>query len=509
MLTSFSIMFLLLIAIAIISVIFSHITPSVTAVSLGDLVMSPANGFVDGLGVALFVFVLGGFLAIVNKTDALSTGIAALVKRMGGNELKLIPILMFLFAILGSSYGFCEETVGFYALLAATMMAAGFDALTGAMTILLGAGVGCLGSTVNPFATGIASDALVSIGIEVNQGIVIALGLILLVMSYLVSVFFVMQYAKKVKADRDATLMSPEEIGEAKKTYGEAASIVNDSASLTGKQKVVLWLFGLSFLVMIIGFVPWPKLGVNFFNIGYSEREVQTEVTAEDMVEKYSDDGILELPNGTAGTLTTVEQTSPGWSSFLTNVPLGDWYFAESTTWFLLMAVVIGVVYGFSEREIVETFLAGCGDMMGVVMIVGLSRGVSILMGVTGLSQYLLDSAAAALNGTPAGVFAVGSYLLYFLLSILIPGTSSMATISMPIMGPLAQSLGFNPAVMINIFAAASGVVNYFTPTNGAIMGGLALARVEYPTWLKFVGKVVLVTAIVNMVVLAIAMAIL
>lgn len=110
------------------------------------------------------------------------------------------------------------------------------------------------------------------------------------------------------------------------------------------------------------------------------------------------------------------------------------------------------------------------------------------------------------LRGTSAPVFAVGSYLLYFVLSILIPGTSSMSTISMSIMGPLSMSLGFNPAVMINVFSAASGVVNYFTPCNGAIMGGLALARIEYPTWIKFVMKVVAITAVVNMVVLAIAM---
>ena len=438
MLTSFSIMFLLLIAIAIISVIISQFTDKVTAVSLGELMMSPAEGFVDGLGVALFVFVLGGFLGIVNKTNALSTGIGALVKKMGGNELALIPILMFVFAILGSTYGFCEETVGFYALLAATMMAAGYDALTGAMMILLGAGVGCLGSTVNPFATGIAADALVSIGIDVDQGIVIGLGIVLLITSYLVSVFFVMRYAKKVKNNREASLMTEDELEAAEETYGDAAEATKEYTELTGKQKAVLWLFGLSFLVMIVGFVPWEDLGVNIFNAGYTEREVQTEVTSDDIVDKYSDDGTLELDGDVDGTLTTTEQVTGGWSSYLTNSPLGEWYFAESTTWFLLMAIIIGVVYGYSEREIVETFLAGCGDMTGVVMIVGLSRGVSILMGETGLSQYLLDSAAAALNGATAAPFAIGSYLLYFGLSILIPGTSSMATISMPIMGPLA-----------------------------------------------------------------------
>lgn len=81
-----------------------------------------------------------------------------------------------------------------------------------------------------------------------------------------------------------------------------------------------------------------------------------------------------------------------------------------------------------------------------------------------------------------------------------------MATVSMPIMGPLAQQLGFNPAVMVMIFSAASGAVNLITPTNGAIMGGLALSRVEYGTWVKFALKIVAAIAVVSIIILTIAM---
>ena len=95
--------------------------------------------------------------------------------------------------------------------------------------------------------------------------------------------------------------------------------------------------------------------------------------------------------------------------------------------------------------------------------------------------------------------------LLYFLLSFLIPSTSGMAGVSMPIMGPLAQQLGFNPSVMVMTFCAASGVVNLITPTSGAIMGGLALSRIEYSTWVKFCTKIIVVMSIACMVVLTIA----
>lgn len=472
MLTSFSIIFILMIVVVAISWLLNgQATGAMTedgakelvaGASLGTFTMASVNGFGDAMPVCLFVMVLGGFLGIVNKTNALNVGITNLVKKMHGKELVLIPVLMFIFAILGSTYGFCEETVGFYILLAATMMAAGFDPMTGVMMILLGAGVGCLGSTVNPFAVGAAVDALSgeSVGIEVDQGITIALGLILLVATWAVSSFIVMQYAKKVRKDPSATLMSETELEAAREAYGNNIAEVGD-AQLTGKQKAVLWVFAFSFLIMILGFVPWGKFNITFFD---------------------------------------------SWSGFLTDAPLGQWYFAESTTWFLLMAIIIGVVYGFSEHEIVDTFMVGAGEMMSVVLIIAVARGVTMIMNATNLSNFVLNNASAALNGTSGPVLAVGSYLLYFLLSFLIPSTSGMAGVSMPIMGPLAVNLGFNPAVMIMVFSAASGVVNLITPTSAAIMGGLALARVEYSTWFKFAIKLVAILSVVCVIILAIAM---
>ena len=138
--------------------------------SLSDVLMSPIKGFESAVDVAIFIMILGGFLAIVSRTGALETGIKVLVQKLKGRELILIPILMFIFSIGGTTYGMLEETVGFYVLLAATMMAAGMDPLVGSAVVLLGAGSGVLGSTINPFAVGVAIDALPK-GVEANQGI--------------------------------------------------------------------------------------------------------------------------------------------------------------------------------------------------------------------------------------------------------------------------------------------------------------------------------------------------
>src|SRR4030095_1833243 len=84
-------------------------------------------------------------------------GIGRVVARLKGRERWMIPILMGIFALGGTTYGMAEESLAFYALVITVMTAAGYDALTGAAVVLLGCGIGTLGSTLNPFATGIAS----------------------------------------------------------------------------------------------------------------------------------------------------------------------------------------------------------------------------------------------------------------------------------------------------------------------------------------------------------------
>ena len=476
--SSFTILLALLAIVAVITVIVSGTSGGeVTAARLSDFCTAPILGFADALPVCLFVMILGGFLGMMTETGALDNGIAVLVQKLKGNEIMLVPVLMLIFSLGGTTYGMCEETVPFYALLAATMMAAGFDPMVGAATVLLGAGCGCLGSTVNPFAVGAAVDALTGVDIAVNQSIIIGLGAVLWIVTTAMSIVFVMNYAKKVKADKGSTILSMQELEDAEAAHGKAASEVNKEVKLTGRQKGVLIAFAFTFVVMIVGFIPLADLNegvANFFDAGAV----------------YDADG------------NTVVQ---GWSALITGLPIGQWYFDEASTWFFLMAILIGIIGGLSEKQIVNTFITGAADMMSVVLVIALARGISVLMANTGLDVYVLDAAANALAGLSGVIFAPMSFLVYFGLSFLIPSTSGMATVSMPIMGPLAVKLGFSPEVMVMIFSAAIGVVNLFTPTSGAIMGGLALAKIEWTTWLKFALKLIVALSVVCAVILTIA----
>ena len=465
MLSSFSIILILIFGLGILS----HVLPDAQFVGaqivngsgtvgakLSQVLMSPILGFEDAIDVGIFIMMLGGLLAVINKTGALETGIKVLVRKLKGRELLLIPILMFIFSICGSTYGMLEETVGFYVLLAATMMAAGMDPLVGAAVILLGAGSGCLGSTINPFATGVALSALPE-GVTANHGLVLLIATFIWLTTLGICILFVMSYAKKVKKDKGSTILSLREQKQAEKKFGNFYKKDEKEVNLTGKQKLTLVLFALTFLVMIIGFIPWGEFDITFFD------------------------------------------SFTGW---LTGSSLGNWWFYEAALWFLIMSIIIAIINKFGEKGFIDTFVDGADDMIGVILVIAIARGASVLMGQTYLDNYIIYNAADLLSKVPEMLFVPLNYILHIVLSILVPSSSGLATLSTPIIAPLAAQLGYSVEVTIMTLVSANGLVNLITPTCGAIMGGLALAKIEYSTWFKWAFKVVLTIAIANIFVL-------
>jgi len=200
------------------------------------------------IDVALFVLVIGGFLAITMATGAIDAGIGKITTALKGKEKWMIAILMTVFAIGGTTYGMAEETLAFYGLIVAVMIAAGYDAVVGVATIMLGAGIGTLASTINPFATGVASAFA---GISVADGLVSRL--IILVGGILIGVFFVVRYAEKVRKDPSKSIVYDQK--EENEKHFLRSSAEGAMPEFTGRRKAVLALFGLAFLVMIYGVI--------------------------------------------------------------------------------------------------------------------------------------------------------------------------------------------------------------------------------------------------------------
>lgn len=429
----------------------------VEGAQLYQILMAPILGFEDAIDVCIFIMMLGGFLAVVARTKALENGIKLLVKKLHGKEYLLIVLLMFIFSVMGTTYGFLEESVGFYILIAATMFAAGLDPLVGVATILLGAGAGVLGSTINPFATGVALSAMKDAGIEYNQGMVILIAAVLWLTTLGIAMFFTIRYAKKVQRDKGSTFLSLREQAAAEKAYNKYLQSKDEVDTLSGRQKATLAVFALTFIVMIIGFIPWGEFGITFFD---------------------------------------------SWTGWLTGASLGNWWFYEAALWFLICAIIIAIINRSGEHGFVDAFVDGADDMVGVVLVIAVARGASVLMADTSMDNFIIYNASNFLATLPEMAFVPLNYLLHTVLSVLVPSSSGLATLSTPIITPVAASLGYSTNVTAMTIVAANGLVNLITPTCGAIMGGLALAKVDYPTWFKWALKVVITIAIANIVVL-------
>ena len=393
------------------------------------------------IDVALFVLIIGGFLGVTMKTGAINAGIAWVVDKLKGKEKWMFPILMTIFAIGGTSYGMAEETLAFYALIITVMLAAGYDGLSAAALIMLGAGIGVLGSTVNPFATGIASGFA---GSTISEGLIGRL--VLLVIGTALGIWFVVRYAEKVKKDPSKSLIYDQKADNEKQFM--AAGAGGEFGEFTRRHKVILALFFLAFVVMVYGVIPWADLG---------------------------------LP-----------------------VPTWWWWFPEMTANFLFFGILIGLIGRLGEKQLVDTFIDGARDMLGVALIIGVARGITVIMNNGLITDTVLYWAEQAVSGLSSVAFIVVTYLLYLPLSFLIPSSSGLATVSMPIMAPLGQFAGVPSYLIVTAYQAANGLVNLVTPTSAVVMGGLAIARVGYGVWLRFVWPLLLLLAALSIAVLAV-----
>ena len=390
---------------------------------VGDVLKAAFSGFYDAVDICIFILMVGGFLGVVMKTGAVDAGVANVIRLLGGREKWLIPILMLLFGLGGTTYGMWEETMAFYPLLIPVFLAAGYDAVVGISVILLGAGAGVIASTVNPFATGIAAGFA---GVSLGEGIV--LRLLEWVAFEAAAIWFVMAYAEKVKKNPSRSVVG---VG-----AGKIQVAMDQQVPFTTKRKVIMAVFTLTFLVMVYAVVPFDEMG---------------------------------LPLPTLG-----------------------WWFPELSALFLVAGVAIGLIDRMSEEELVETYVAGCADLLGVAFIIGISRGITVLMDDGAITDTILHWGEAALSGAGPISFMLLVFALYLPLTILIPSSSGLATLSIPIVAPLGKFAGVGGDLVVTAFQSASGLVNILTPTAAVVMGALALGHVPYDRWAKYVWKLML-----------------
>ncbi|HIF9188712.1 YfcC family protein [Photobacterium damselae] len=406
-----------------------------------DILMAPIQGFYDpgeymarAVDVALFVLVIGGYLAVVTRTGAIDAGIAGTMAKLNGREKWMIPILMGLFALGGTVYGMAEETIPFYALLIPVMIAAGYDSIVGVAIIMVGAGIGCLGSTINPFATVIASNAA-----EINFMDGIGLRLAILILGWIMCTIYVMRYAEKVKNDPSQSIVaSQKDENERLFLHGKE----QETPELNTTRKIVLMVFGLTFAVMMWG------------------------------------------------------------------VSVQGWWMAELSALFIGSSILVGFIGRLSETELTDSFVDGARDLLGVALIIAIARGLVVVMDDGNITHTILNYAEGLLAGLPQIAFINAIYWVEAVLCLVVPSSSGLAVLSMPVLAPLADFAGVSRELVVTAFQSASGLPNLVTPTSGVVMGGLAIGRVAYSSWLRFIGPLLGMLTLMVMVLLSLGVVI-
>ena len=179
------------------------------------------------------------------------------------------------------------------------------------------------------------------------------------------------------------------------------------------------------------------------------------------------------------------------------------WWFAELAALFMVMSIIIGIIARMREPELVDNFINGARDMVGVALVVALARGISVLMTNGMIIDTVLHWCEVALAPLGPVAFTNVIYLLYLPLSFLIPSSSGLATVTMPIMAPLASFAGVPASLVVTAYQSASGLLNLFTPTFAVVAGGLRIGRVPFSTWWKFVLPLVIMLAVLTIAVLS------
>jgi uncharacterized ion transporter superfamily protein YfcC len=366
----------------------------------------------------------------MNLTGAFDAGISWMAKTLKGREYILIILVTTLIAAGGTTFGLAEETMAFYPILIPVFLAAKYDAMVGLACIFLGSGIGTMCSTINPFSTIIASDAA---GIAWTMGL--NNRLIMLFVCLVITILYILRYAKRVKADPSKSIIYDQKEA-LEKVFG--IKPMNTTTEFTNRLRLITLVFSLCFVVMIVGV------------------------------------------------------------SFL------DWWFVEMTTTFLVGAILIGIIGKIKETVFVEVFAKGAASLLSVAFIVGIARGVTILMEDGLISDTILYYASTITEGMNKGVFTNVMLFIYGGLSFFMPSSSGMAVLTMPIMSPLADTVNIGRETIVNTYQYGMGLFYLINPTS-LILAALAIVKIGFNKWVQFIMPLLLLLLITTMILLTIS----
>lgn len=396
-----------------------------------DIFLSLQRGYVDAANIMFLIIFASGFVHVLTKNGTMDAALGSLVRLIGKNIQLLIPITMIVLGILSSTMGIFEEVYGLFPVLVGIAVALGYDVIVGGAAIYLGVTIGYAAATFNPYSIGVAQDIA---GLEMFSGL--GLRIVILIVFELVAILYIMNYARKVKADPTKSVM-----------YGVESDFFPNKnidelmdVRMTGRQKICLAMFIATIGLLLYG---TTKLG---------------------------------------------------------------WYIDEIAAMFLMMMIFAGIASGYSATEICKTFIESTKGMVSSMLVVGFTRGILLIMKDGMISDTIVYYLVALLSGTSKYLSAYGMLFLQNIIKFFITGSSSQATITMPIMAPTAELIGLSKQIAVLAYQFGNGFAEMFWPTSCAL--GCGLMGVPLNKWYKFITPLFGIIILLEIVFMTIAVSI-
>jgi len=438
------------------------------------------KGFEKQAGIIVFILIIGGAFWIMNQTRSIDKGIHSFVKyssslnkfgffrKIGLNNIIFVAIML-LFSLFGAVFGMSEETIAFVVIFVPFAVSLGYDSITGVAICYLAAHVGFAGAMLNPFTIGIAqgiSQVPLFSGIEYRF-------FCWLILTFS-GIAFVLWYAGRVKRKPSRSPVYHED------EEWRSQHNVNGNNEIPKQKNTSMWIVFSAISAVLIYF----SITIPVSTISAGDR------TAEFCVMPVIS-GIFIL----AGIISLFRSVH----YFILNLLLltilllvagvmaFGWYIMEIAGLFLAMGLASGWAYGFRPNQLVKHFLDGAKDIFSAAFIVGLAGGIIVILQDGKIIDTILNSISHAMSET-GKVTSVGvMYIIQTFVNIIIPSGSAKAALTMPIMSQFSDLIGISRQATVMAFQFGDGFTNMITPTSGVLLGVLAMAKVPYTKWVKWI----------------------
>ena len=372
------------------------------------------QGLVEAAPIGFYVIIIGGMIAVMNKSGALPALLSVTSKRLSKNGFLFIAGLMLLFSLGGTLIGMAEESLIYLPIVIPFILAMGYDVLTGAAVVLLGMSIGATTAIMNPFTIGIAQSIA-----QVPMFSGIKLRLVLYCIYYVASVAFVYNYARKVKKDPSIGVYGD-------RRYENSLLVAQSDMKLTTRHKLILGAWVLGIIALVVGTFKF------------------------------------------------------------------DFYMSEYSAVFIILAIVIGIIAKMSTEELINTFMEGGRGILTAALIIGLARGIVVVLNNGNIIDTILNAAATTLQHAPSSLVAGGMFVFQAMIHFLVPSSSGQAMLTIPIMAPLGDLLGVSRQTVCLIFTLADATGNTILPTSGYFMAALAVSGISWNKWVKHLGPFII-----------------